>query len=370
MNTRMTAASPALLVLEDGTAFAGTAFGALGERHGEVVFNTSMSGYQEIVTDPSYCGQIVVMTYPLIGNYGANPEDVESGRPWVEGLVVREISPLHSNWRAAESLDSFLARHDVPGISGIDTRALTRHLRSRGAMKGVISSVDLDAKSLQRKAQDSPGLVGRDLVREVTCAKPYAPAYPGEKRHRVAAIDCGMKRSILDCLAAVGCELTVFPAASSAAEILATKPDGIFLSNGPGDPEGVPYVIETVRGLLGKKPIFGICLGHQMLGLALGGRTYKLKFGHRGANHPVMDQHSGRIDITSQNHGFCVDMNSLDPAAVESTHVNLYDRTNEGMRHRTLPAFSVQYHPEASPGPHDARHLFDDFIALMERQRS
>jgi carbamoyl-phosphate synthase small subunit len=369
METPPNAGRPALLVLEDGTAFAGMAFGAPGERHGEVVFNTSMSGYQEITTDPSYCGQIVVMTYPLIGNYGANPEDVESGRPWVEGLAVREISPLHSNWRAAESLDAFLARHAVPGISGIDTRALTRHLRSRGAMKGVLSSVDLDAQSLRRKAQESPGLVGRDLVREVTCARVHSPTYPGDKRFRVAAIDCGMKRSILDCLAMVGCDLTVFPASATAAEILSAGPDGVFLSNGPGDPEGVPQVIETVRALLGKKPIFGICLGHQLLGLALGGRTYKLKFGHRGANHPVMDQRTGRIDITSQNHGFCVDMDSLDPAVVEFTHVNLYDRTNEGMRHRTLPAFSVQYHPEASPGPHDARHHFDDFIALMERSK-
>jgi carbamoyl-phosphate synthase small subunit len=369
MENRPQPVRPALLVLEDGTAFAGTAFGADGERHGEVVFNTSMSGYQEITTDPSYCGQIVVMTYPLIGNYGANAEDVESGRPWVEGLVVREISPLHSNWRAAESLDAFLARHGVPGISGVDTRALTRHLRSRGAMKGVVSTVDLDPKSLQRKAQDSPGLVGRDLVREVTCARAHRPEYPGEKRFRVAAIDCGMKKSILDCLAAVGCDLTVFPATATATEILAAKPDGIFLSNGPGDPEGVPYVFETVRGLLGKKPLFGICLGHQMLGLALGGRTYKLKFGHRGANHPVMDGRTGRIDITSQNHGFCVDPASLDPALVEPTHVNLYDKTNEGMRHRTLPAFSVQYHPEASPGPHDARHLFDEFTALMERHK-
>jgi carbamoyl-phosphate synthase small subunit len=328
-----------------------------------------MSGYQEITTDPSYCGQIVVMTYPLIGNYGANPEDVESAHPWVEGLVVREISPLHSNWRAAESLDAFLSRHDVPGISGVDTRALTRHLRSRGAMKGVISSTDLDPASLHRKALASPGLVGRDLVREVTCARAYTPTYAGEKRHRVAAIDCGIKRSILDCLAAVGCDLTVFPASASAGEILAANPDGVFLSNGPGDPEGVPYVIETVRELLGKKPVFGICLGHQMLGLALGGRTYKLKFGHRGANHPVMDQRTGRIDITCQNHGFCLDPDSLDPAVVELTHVNLYDRTNEGMRHRTLPAFSVQYHPEASPGPHDARHLFDDFIELMEKSK-
>jgi len=370
METAANAVRPALLVLEDGTAFAGTAFGAAGERLGEVVFNTSMCGYQEITTDPSYCGQIVVMTYPLIGNYGANPEDLESLRPWVEGLVVREISPLHSNWRAAESLGDFLGRHGVPGISGVDTRALTRHLRSRGAMKGVISSIDLDPRSLQAKAQASPGLVGRDLVREVTCAAPHTPVYPGEKRFRVAAIDCGIKKSILDCLAAVGCDTTVFPASAGAAEILASRPDGIFLSNGPGDPEGVPYVIETVRALLGTKPLFGICLGHQMLGLALGGRTYKLKFGHRGANHPVMDRRTGRIDITSQNHGFCVDPDSLDPALVEATHDNLYDRTNEGLRHRTLPAFSVQYHPEASPGPHDARHLFDEFVALMEKHRA
>ncbi len=369
MENRPQTPRPALLVLEDGAAYSGTAFGAAGERFGEVVFNTSMSGYQEITTDPSYCGQIVVMTYPLIGNYGANPQDVESGRPWVEGFVVREISPLHSNWRAVESLDAFLARHGVPGISGIDTRALTRHLRSRGAMKGVISSVDLDVPSLRRKAQDSPGLVGRDLVREVTCAKAYAPSYPGQKRFRVAAIDCGIKKSILDCLAAVGCDLTVFPASATAGEILASRPEGIFLSNGPGDPEGVPYVAETVRDLLGKRPLFGICLGHQMLALALGARTYKLKFGHRGANHPVMDRGTGRIDITSQNHGFCVDPDSLDPALAVPTHVNLYDKTNEGLRHRTLPAFSVQYHPEASPGPHDARHLFDDFVALMERHR-
>jgi carbamoyl-phosphate synthase small subunit len=360
---------PALLVLEDGTAFRGQAFGADGERAGEVVFNTSMSGYQEITTDPSYCGQIVVMTYPLIGNYGANPEDVESKRPWVEGLAVREISPLHSSWRAAESLDAFLARHGVTGISGIDTRSLTRHLRSRGAMKGVISSIDLDAAALQRKAQESPGLVGRDLVREVACARPYHFEAPGERRYRVAAIDCGIKGSILTCLAGVGCDVTVFPASATAGEILAARPDGVFLSNGPGDPEGVPYVIATVRELLGKKPVFGICLGHQMLGLALGGRTYKLKFGHRGANHPVMDQRTGRIDITSQNHGFCVDMDSLDRKEIELTHVNLYDRTLEGLRHRRLPAFSVQYHPEASPGPHDARHLFDDFVALMQADK-
>jgi carbamoyl-phosphate synthase small subunit len=360
-------ARPALLVLEDGTAFSGQAFGAAGQHTGEVVFNTSMCGYQEVVTDPSYCGQIVVMTYPLIGNYGTNPQDMESARPWVEGFVVREITPLHSNWRATESLDAFLGRHGVVGISGVDTRALTRHLRSRGAMKGVISTVDLDPASLARTAQASPGLVGRDLVREVTCPRAYHFEAPGEKRHRVAAVDCGMKTSILDCLAAVGCDVTVFPASATPGEILAAQPDGIFYSNGPGDPEGVPYVVETLRALLGKKPVFGICLGHQMLGLALGGKTYKLKFGHRGANHPVMDQRTGRIDITAQNHGFCVDMASLDQQAVELTHVNLYDRTLEGLRHRTLPAFSVQYHPEAGPGPHDARHLFDEFVALMRR---
>jgi carbamoyl-phosphate synthase small subunit len=358
--------SPAVIVLEDGRVFSGEALTGKGSVGGELVFNTSMSGYQEIATDPSYAGQVVVMTYPLIGNYGANAEDVESARPWVEGFAVREISPLHSNWRSAESLDAFLARHGITGISGIDTRSLTRHLRSRGAMKGIISTRDLDVASLHRKAQESPGLVGRDLVREVACATAYRFEAPGEKRYRVAAIDCGIKRSILERLAAVGCDVTVFPAAASSGEILAARPDGVFLSNGPGDPEGVPYVVKTLRELLGKKPVFGICLGHQMLGLALGGRTYKLKFGHRGANHPVMDQRTGRIDITSQNHGFCVDMDSLNPDEVELTHVNLYDRTLEGMRHRTLPAFSVQYHPEASPGPHDARHLFDDFVALME----
>jgi carbamoyl-phosphate synthase small subunit len=368
MEHRQSQNSPALLVLEDGTAFAGEAFGAAGERTGEVVFNTSMAGYQEITTDPSYCGQIVVMTYPLIGNYGANPEDVESRRPWLEGFVVREISPLHSNWRASESLGDFLAASGITGISGVDTRALTRHIRSRGAMRGVISTVDLDPESLTAKAKAAPGLVGRDLVKEVTCKESYSPHLPGEKRFNVAVIDCGVKTSILSCLAEVGCDLTVYPASTPAEEIMRSDPDGIFLSNGPGDPEAVPYISETVAHLLGEKLLFGICLGHQMLSLSLGAKSYKLKFGHRGGNHPVRDERTGKIAITVQNHGFCIDPESLDPEVAELTHVNLYDRTLEGIRHRTLPAFSVQYHPEASPGPHDARYLFDEFRDLMERK--
>jgi carbamoyl-phosphate synthase small subunit len=361
---------PALLVLEDGTAFSGKAFGAEGEKTGEVVFNTSMAGYQEITTDPSYCGQIVVMTYPLIGNYGANPEDVESRRPWVEGLVVREISPLHSNWRAAESLGDFLAGGGIPGISGIDTRALTRHIRSRGAMRGAISTEDLDPESLRAKALAAPGLVGRDLVREVTCEKPFKPGIAGENRFNVAVIDCGVKNSILSCLAEVGCDLTVYPASTTAEEIMRSDPDGIFVSNGPGDPEAVPYVSQSVTDLLGERPLFGICLGHQMLSLALGARSYKLKFGHRGGNHPVRDERTGKIAITVQNHGFCIDPDSLDPSVAELTHINLNDRTLEGIRHRKLPAFSVQYHPEASPGPRDARYLFDEFRQLMKRSRN
>ncbi len=357
----------AFLVLEDGTAFSGQAFGAAGERTGEVVFNTSMSGYQEILTDPSYCGQIVTMTYPLIGNYGVNARDMESVRPQASGFAVRELSPTYSNWRAAESLDSFLSRHGVIGISGIDTRALTRHIRSRGAMRGILSTLDPDRASLTRKALESPSIVGRDLVREVTCDRPYRPELPGEKKFRVAVLDYGVKTNILRCLADVGCDLTVFPASATVHEILSAQPDGIFLSNGPGDPAAVPYVIDTVRELLGRRPLFGICLGHQMLGLALGGKTFKLKFGHRGANHPVQDRRTGKIDITVQNHGFCVDLDSLDPAEVEGTHLNLYDRTLEGLRHKKLAAFSVQYHPEASPGPHDARYLFREFTELMSR---
>jgi len=368
MEHRNSRKRPALLVLEDGTAFSGQAFGAEGEKRGEVVFNTSMAGYQEITTDPSYCGQIVTMTYPLIGNYGANPEDLESKRPWVEGFVVRELSPIHSNWRATESLDAFLASHGVVGLTGVDTRALTRHIRSRGAMRGVISTVDLSPSSLERKALDAPGLVGRDMVKEVTCGEPWRPDFPGKKRFRVAVIDCGVKSSILRCLSEVGCDLTVFPASTPPDEIMKSDPRGIFVSNGPGDPDAVPYVIRTVNDLLGERPLFGICLGHQMLSLALGGKSYKLKFGHRGGNHPVRDERTGRIAITVQNHGFCIDPDSLDPEVAELTHVNLYDRTLEGIRHRLKSAFSVQYHPEASPGPRDARYLFAEFRDLMEGQ--
>jgi carbamoyl-phosphate synthase small subunit len=361
-----------IIALEDGSVFRGRSFGARGERLGEVVFNTSMAGYQEILTDPSYRGQIVTMTYPLIGNYGVNPEDVESDRPKAEGFIVRELSGIHSNWRAAEDLSSYLEAHGIVGAQGIDTRALTRLLRVKGAMRGVISTEDASPESLVEKARRSPGLVGRDLVREVTCGAVHHPVYlGGEKEFRVAVVDTGVKTNILRCLEEVGCRLTVHPASATSAAILADDPDGIFLANGPGDPEGVPYVIDAVRDLLPTgKPIFGICLGQQILGLALGGRTYKLKFGHRGGNHPVKELATGRIDITSQNHGFCVDMDSLDPAQVELTHVNLYDNTLEGLRHRTLPVFSVQYHPEAAPGPHDAKHLFGRFADLMREQRA
>jgi len=370
--------SRVLLVLEDGTVFEGKPFGAHGETFGEVVFNTNLTGYQEVLTDPSYKGQIVAMTYPLIGNYGINEADAESARPQVEGYIVKEGSRLASNWRAQSGLEEWLQRHHVVGIQGVDTRALTRHLRTRGAMRGAISTVDLDPASLLAKVQASPGLVGRDLVREVTCETPYTWALgewqwpagspphppPAEARCRIVAYDFGMKRNILRKLVHAGCDVTIVPAHTTAAEALQLHPDGIFLSNGPGDPEGVPYAIEAVRQLIGVKPIFGICLGHQILGLALGGKTYKLKFGHRGGNQPVMHLPTHKVEITAQNHGFAVDADSL-PPEIEVTHLNLNDRTVEGIRHRELPVFSVQYHPEASPGPHDSWYLFEGFRHML-----
>jgi len=356
----------ARLALEDGTVFLGEAFGAPGETVGEVIFNTSMTGYQEILTDPSYKGQIVAMTYPLIGNTGVNREDAESARPQAEAFVVRDLSPIPSNWRQEEGLPEWLARHRGVGIQGVDTRRLTGLLREKGFLKGVVSSAELDPKRLVEKARAWEGLSGRDWVAQVTCAAPHPGPAPKQKRFKVAAIDCGMKANIGRLLADSGCETTIYPASTAAATILKEKPDGLFVSNGPGDPEAVPYVIETVRNCLGKLPIFGICLGHQIVGLALGGRTFKLKFGHHGGNHPVLDLKTNQVEITAQNHGFAVDPDSLPADAVEVTHLNLNDRTCEGLRHKKWPLFSVQYHPEAAPGPHDAGHLFDRFVRMME----
>ncbi len=370
----------AVLALEDGTVFEGRSFGFCGEKTGEVVFNTSMTGYQEILTDPSYKGQIVTMTYPLIGNYGINREDIESQEPKVEGFIVKENSSVFSNWRGDHSLSDYLNSHRIMGVEGMDTRAITRHIRLAGAMKATLSTDDFDRDHLIEKAKTSPGLIGRDLVKEVTCEKPFpwtnkndsqflnhhSPPSTLHFRPKVVALDYGVKYNILRSLCDWNCEVTVLPASSSAEFILSHLPDGILLSNGPGDPEGIPYAIETIRQLIGKKPIFGICLGHQLLGLALGGRTFKLKFGHRGANQPVKDLRTGKVMITSQNHGFSVDPNSLDPAEIELTQMNLNDQTLEGMRHKRLPIFSVQYHPEASPGPHDTQDLFGEFIRMME----
>jgi carbamoyl-phosphate synthase small subunit len=368
----------ALLLLEDGALFEGVGFGARGLKCGEVVFNTSMTGYQEILTDPSYNEQIITMTYPLIGNVGTNSSDRESRRVFASGFIVRENCQFPSNWRNTASLDDYLKRHNVIGLAGIDTRGLVKHIRTEGAMRGIISSTELRAHTLKKKLNDYPGLVGRDIVKDVTARKPYAwdkgvvnvltnAEIKPEKEFKVVAFDYGIKLNILRLLCSHSCDVYVVPADTSASEVLARKPDGVFLSNGPGDPAAVKYAIETVRRLLGTVPIFGICLGHQILALAMGAKTYKLKFGHRGANHPVKNLITGKIEITTQNHGFCVDMDSLKKKDIELTHVNLNDNTVEGIRCKKLAAFSVQYHPEASPGPHDATYLFKTFIELMRR---
>jgi carbamoyl-phosphate synthase small subunit len=361
---------PALLVLEDGRSFRGRAWGAEGEACGEMVFNTSMSGYQEVLTDPSYAAQIVCMTYPLIGNYGVNPKDEESARPWVEGFVVREASPLASNWRSEETLDAYLKRWNVPAVERVDTRALVRHIRDKGAMRACISSIDLDERSLLEKARASASMENRELASVVTTTRVYdIPARDAERFH-VVCYDFGVKRNSLQELAALGCRVSVVPASTPAAEVLAMRPDGVYLSNGPGDPASMNAVVEEVRRLADSGvPTFGICFGHQLLGRAFGGTTYKLRFGHRGGNQPVKDLLTGKVEITSHNHGFAVDADSL-PAEVEVTHVNLNDDCVEGLRHKRLPVISVQYHPEAAPGPHDAAHHFQRFIELMERTAS
>ena len=367
---------PVVLMLEDGRYFEGFSFGAQGEATGEVVFNTSMSGYQEIITDPSYKGQMVTMTYPEIGNYGVNAIDVESRRPFLSGFIVRQYNPFPSNYRSQGTLGSYLKRHRIVGIEGIDTRALTRHLRDYGAKLGLISTTDLDIKRLRKRVREIPSIEGQDLVREVTCRKSYhwheGPSGlnggAGEKPRRqfkVVAYDYGIKQNILRHLVQVGCDVLVVPATTPADEVLAKKPDGIFLSNGPGDPEPVDYAVDSIQQLIGRVPIFGICLGHQLLSRALGAKTYKLKFGHHGGNHPVMDLGTNKVEITAQNHGFCVDMDTLKGCA-DITHLNLNDKTVEGLKLNKDAVFSVQYHPEASPGPHDSHYLFKRFVEYMK----
>ncbi|MGB2752018.1 MAG: glutamine-hydrolyzing carbamoyl-phosphate synthase small subunit [Pyrinomonadaceae bacterium] len=357
----------AILVLEDGRTFTGASFGADGEAFGEMVFNTSMSGYQEILTDPSYAGQIVAMTYPLIGNYGTNADDVESRRPWVEGFVVREASRIASNFRSTASLQDYLKENNIVGIEHVDTRALVRHIRDKGAMRSGLSTTDLDSKSLLNKILASPEMQDRELASSVTATDKYNfPATADEKYH-VVAYDFGVKTNSLREFAKFGCRVTVVPSDATADEVLALDPDGIFLSNGPGDPASMTSVVTEIKKLAAsQKPMFGICLGHQLIGEAFGGSTYKLKFGHRGGNQPIKDLTTGKIEITAHNHGFAVDADSL-PADVEVTHVNLNDQTVAGLRHKTLPVFSVQYHPESAPGPHDSEYLFERFIDLMDK---
>jgi carbamoyl-phosphate synthase small subunit len=369
----------AVLALEDGTIFEGISFGASARRTGEVVFNTAITGYQEIFTDPSYCGQIVVLTNPQIGNYGANAADCEAGAPYIEGLVVREISPVASNWRSDEKAEHFLAQHGIPVIADVDTRKLVRLLRERGAMRGLIAVGEPDREELLREVRSAPPMTGQNLVTKVTSVRRYEwtqgvepvsisdPVMAsGDPRFHVVAYDYGIKRNILRHLVQIGSRVTVVPAATSSEDVLGLKPDGVFLSNGPGDPEPLDVQSREVKKLIGRVPVFGICLGHQILGLALGGKTYKLKFGHHGANHPVLNKSTGKVEITSQNHGFCVDPDSLNAGDVEITHMNLNDGTVEGLRHRSEPVFCVQYHPEAAPGPHDSHYLFRDFAVLMK----
>ncbi len=371
----------AKLALENGKVFTGVNFGAEGEVSGEVCFNTSLTGYQEVVTDPSYAGQLITMTSPLIGNYGVNEDDAEAFRPYARGFIVREYSAYYSNFRAESSLGDFLKKHGIVALEGIDTRMLTKMLRSEGSLRGVLSTTDLDDASLVAKARALPSMSGQDLASTVTCLKPYAwsavdrtpfalpivkSEQPGSaKRHTVVVYDFGVKHNILRRLTSYGCSLTVVPASTSAEDVLAMNPDGIFLSNGPGDPDAVTYAVGTLKKLIGKKPIFGICLGHQLLALALGGKTYKLKFGHRGGNHPVKNLATGCIEVTSQNHGFAVDWSSMDESKLTLTHLNLNDSTVEGFEHKEFPLFCVQYHPEASPGPHDSDYLFQKFIHMM-----